>query len=152
MKKSIEIIIKQKNKDPLRRIKKVSLGYALNYLIPKNIADISTKRKIRHIQVINTALSKKKNETSYRDHQIKLELEQIKKLQIRKKYSPNKQIFGSVTETDITSKIFMITGQKFDKKQISIKNIKEIGLYKCEITISNSSTSNILISVLPYTL
>jgi len=151
MKKSIEIIIKKKDfyKNPTQRIQKVSPGYAFNYLIPNQIAEIATKGKIRHLHLVENILAKKDNQIHKNNLKVKMNLDKINFLSIRKKCSQNKQIFGSISEQEIISKIFHITGQNIDKKQIKIDSIKQIGKYICEIKIDEDININIEIHVLP---
>jgi len=63
--------------------------------------------------------------------------------------SQNQQIFGSISEQDIINKIFNLTGQNIDKKQIKIDSIKQIGKYLCEIRIDEDINTNITMHVLP---
>jgi len=151
MKKSIEIIIKKKDfyKNPTKRIQKVSPGYAFNYLIPNQIAEIATKGKIRHLHLVENILATKDNQIHKNNLKVKMDLDKINFLSIRKKCSQNKQIFGSISEQEIISKIFHITGQNIDKKQIKINSIKQIGEYLCEIKIDEDININITIHVLP---
>jgi len=151
MKKSIEVIIKKKdlNKNPIQRIKKVAPGYAFNYLIPNQIAEIATEGKIRHLHMVQNTLAKKDKQINKKNLKIKIDLERINFLSIRKKCSQNQQIFGSISEQDIINKIFNLTGQNIDKKQIKIDSIKQIGKYLCEIRIDEDINTNITMHVLP---
>lgn len=150
MKKNIEIIIKEKDRNhPIKRIQKVSAGYAFNYLIPNKKAEISTKGKIKHIHMLNNSLSKKKHQILRQNHQTRFELEKIRRIHIRKKHSPNKQIFGSITENDIINKLFKLTGNKLDKKQVIITSMKQINIHKCTIKLNDNSSFNIALCILP---
>lgn len=151
MKKNIEIIIKKKDvhKKPTQRIQKVSLGYAFNYLIPNQIAEIATKGKIKHLKMVENILAKKDNQIYKKNLEVKIDLEKINFLSIRKKCSHNKQIFGSISEQEIISKIFYITGQNIEKKQIKIEPIKQIGKYLCQIKIDEDMSINTEIHILP---
>jgi len=151
MKKSITIILKKKdlNKSPTQRIQKVSPGYAFNYLIPNQIAEIATEGKIRHLDMVTKILAKKDNQIHKNNLKVKIDLEKINFLSIRKKCSQNRQIFGSISEQEIINKIFNITGQKIDKKQIKIDSIKQIGTYLCEIKVDDDININIEMHILP---
>ncbi len=151
MKKNIKIILKTKNlnKCPTQRIQKASPGYAFNYLIPKKIAEIATEGKIKHLTMVKSILEKKDNQIYKKNLKLKMDLEKINFLSIRKKCSQNRQIFGSVSEQEISNKIFNITGQNIDKKQIKIDSIKEIGTYLCKIKIDEDTNINIEMHILP---
>jgi len=151
MKKRIEVIIKKKElyKNPAQRIQKVSPGYAFNYLIPNQIAEIATKGKIKHLNLLQKKVEIQDDAIQNNNLQIKLDLEKINFLSIRKKCSQNKQIFGSISEQEIINKIFNITGQNIDKKQIRIDSIKQIGKYICKIKIDENIMTEIEIHILP---
>ena len=151
MKKSITVIIKKKNlnQDPTKAIKKVALGYAFNYLIPNQLAEIATQGKIKHLKTIQYTLSKEKKLIHNNNLKIKQDLEKITICHIRKTCSQNKQIFGSISEQDIVQKIFQVTGQKIEKKLITIKSIKQTGTYNCKISLDNNLIVNIKLYILP---
>nr|YP_009660570.1 50S ribosomal protein L9 [Corallina chilensis]QCS25518.1 50S ribosomal protein L9 [Corallina chilensis] len=151
MKKTINIIIKKTNSGlgPINSQKKVALGYAFNYLIPQQLAEVSTKGKLKHLKMLNEIKLKKDNQNYIKNLNTKERLEQIAKIKIRKKIGQNRQIFGSITEQDIINKINQINGQLITKRQITIPNIKEIGIYNIKITIEDSIYINIELQVLP---
>nr|YP_009589102.1 50S ribosomal protein L9 [Corallina ferreyrae]QBL75618.1 50S ribosomal protein L9 [Corallina ferreyrae] len=151
MKKTINIIIKKTHSrlGPINSQKKVALGYAFNYLIPQKLAEVSTKGKLKHLKMLNEIKLKKDNQNYINNLNIKECLEQIIKIKIRKKIGQNRQIFGSITEQDIINKINQITGQLITKRQITIPNIKEVGIYNIKITIEDSIYTNIELQVLP---
>lgn len=151
MKKTIQVIIKNTNSPlgPVNTIKSVSLGYAFNYLIPNNIVEIASKGRIKHINMLQNIQSKQNKKINQQNLDIKSNLDEIKKISIRKKLGSNQQIFGSVTEYEISEKIFMLTGKQLDKKQITIPSIKEIGIYKINIKIEENISSEIKLQILP---
>lgn len=151
MKKSIEVIIKKTNQhqDPLKRIKKVALGYAFNYLIPNQLAEVATRGKIRHLKMIRSILSTEKNEIYKNNLKIKKNLEKIDICHIRKKCGQNKQIFGSISEQDIIEEIFQITSQNIEKKQLIIKTIKQTGIHNCDIILDDNLKIHIKLHILP---
>nr|YP_007878186.1 50S ribosomal protein L9 [Calliarthron tuberculosum]AGA63797.1 50S ribosomal protein L9 [Calliarthron tuberculosum] len=151
MKKTINIIVTKPHSilGPINTHKKVSLGYAFNYLIPQQFVEIATKGKLKHIKMLNNIKLKKDNQNYIHNLTIKRYLEQITKIKIRKKIGQNKQIFGSITENDIIEKIIQITGHLIEKKQIIMPNIKEIGIYNISIKIEDNIYSDIEIQILP---
>lgn len=150
MKKSVEVIIKEKQTlNPTKRIKKVALGYALNYLIPNKIAEISSKGKIKHLNMIYDIISKKENQIYYNYLKIKYDIESINTIHIRRKCSQNMQIFGSIAENDIINKILSLTGTEIEKKQINLQPIKNIGIYKLHLTFDENLNTEIELHILP---
>lgn len=151
MKKTINIIIKQKdsNLGPINSCKKVALGYAFNYLIPKELAEVATDGKVKHINMIHQKQVQKKNKIYSKNLIIKQYLEKTKKINIRKKIGQNQQIFGKITENEITESIFHITGQTINKKQIQIPQIKNVGIYNIKINIEDTIYVYVKLQILP---
>ena len=152
MKKTVQIILK-KDLHKLGHInqdKKVAKGYAFNYLIPKGLAEIATKGKIKHINMLNQIKVNKTSQKYQANLTVQRLLTQIKKINIRKKIGQNNQIFGSINENDISTHIFKLTGQQINKRQISLtlSDIKSIGIIKVFIKIDTINTS-INLNILP---
>ncbi len=148
MKKYIEVIRKNNNNNQITE--KVAKGYAFNYLIPNGLANIATEGEIKHLKMLRKSSSQKKNKINILSSKINNELIKLKIIHFRKKCGKDYQIFGSLTENDIQEKIMNLTGKKIDKKQIFIKNIKELGTYNCQITITEDIKTFIKIRLLPY--
>nr|YP_010728740.1 ribosomal protein L9 [Phymatolithon calcareum]WEA76873.1 ribosomal protein L9 [Phymatolithon calcareum] len=151
MKKTVQVIIKQRGSylGPINSIKLVALGHAFNYLIPNNMVDIASKGKIKHIKMLENLKSTQANITYENNLKIKSNLEKLHKINIRKKIGQNQQIFGRITEQEILEQIFRSTGEKLDKKQIKIPNIKEIGIYNINIKLEENIKTGIKLQVLP---
>jgi len=101
------------------------------------------------LHLIQKIVEKQENEVQNNNLQVKIDLEKINFLSIRKKSGQNKQIFGSISEQEIINKIFSITGHNIDKKQIQIDPIKQIGKYACKIKIDETMISEIEVHILP---
>nr|YP_009391319.1 ribosomal protein L9 [Dipterocladia arabiensis]ARW59463.1 ribosomal protein L9 [Dipterocladia arabiensis] len=130
-------------------IVQVSRGYALNYLIPKQIAEFATKNKMKHLNMFNIIKEKQKEKNKIRANQIAKNLISIKKISIMKKVGDNYNIFGSINEKDIIEKIFKHTGIKFTKKQIKLNHIKKIGIFNLEINLFDNQLYQMNISIIP---
>lgn len=151
MKKTVQVIIKQQGSylGPANSIKLVALGYAFNYLIPNNIVEIASKGKIKHMQMLENLQSKQANVAYENNLKIKSNLEQLHKINIRKKIGQNQHIFGRITEQEVVEQIIKLTGEKMHKRQIKIPEIKEIGVYNISIKIEENMNTNIKLQVLP---
>nr|YP_010471039.1 ribosomal protein L9 [Synarthrophyton patena]UVF62868.1 ribosomal protein L9 [Synarthrophyton patena] len=151
MKKTIKVIINQQDSflGPINTIKSVHLGYAFNYLIPNNLVEIATKGRIKHLNMLNNIKSQKANILYNKNLELKNNLKNIQKINIRKKLGTNQQIFGRITENEIIEQIIKLTGEKLEKKQIQIPNIKEIGIYNINIKIEESINTQIKLQILP---
>lgn len=150
MKKSITIIMKAKNqRDPQERIKKVSRGYAFNYLIPQQIAEVATKGKIKHLSMLQKIASSNKDLAYSQSISIKNKLDSMHAVHIRKKCSSEQLIFGSISEQDIVRRISELTGQSIDKRQVAILSNKKLGKYVARITIEEKIEALINLCIIP---
>nr|YP_009243981.1 ribosomal protein L9 [Sporolithon durum]AMK96223.1 ribosomal protein L9 [Sporolithon durum] len=151
MKKNIPIIIKKTHAHLGNKgeIKVVSLGYASNYLIPNNIAEPANRVKIKQIAIFKQNENKKQIENQTIASRTKTYLDNIIKISIKKKSSQNQQIFGKISEKDIIEKIYMITGEKLQKRQVIIPEIKNTGIYNIKVKLAENLETLIKLQILP---
>lgn len=148
MKKYIEVIIKDQNNQ--KKIEKVTKGYAFNYLFPKGLAENATKGKIKHVKMLNNLSNKKRDLINQQKETIKNEIIKIQMIHLRKKTGKDYQIFGSLSELEIKETIFEMIGRKIEKKQITVKTIKQIGKYESLIFLDEGIKTYLNVRILPY--
>lgn len=151
MKKSITVIMKKsrEKQNPQELIKKVSMGHAFNYLIPKQIAQIATQGKIKHLNMLHRIASRNQGLIDAQNMKTKYKLESVSAIRIRKKCSSNQLIFGSISSQDITKQILQLTGEKIDRKQIMVIESKKLGKYATQIKIGNTIKASIDLHIIP---
>ena len=125
----------------------VSQGYAVNFLIPKNLAKIVDSKSINETKGKIDSINHKKQEDIKNSISIKEKIEK-KFIQIKVKVGNSGKIFGSITEKDIAEKIKEDLNISIDKKKIIIKNtIKEIGEHTVTIKLAEGITANQKVSI-----
>ena len=133
-------VILRKNFEQLGQIGDVvdvKEGYALNYLIPRQIAYQANKGNIRALEEEKKQLVKK--EAKYLDEAQKLaaELENVS-IPIPVKVGEEDKIFGSVTSQMITDSL-KEKGYEIDKRKIEISEpIKSLGIYSINVKLHSS--------------
>ena len=154
MKKSITIITEEKNKrqDPCKKIKKVSAGYAFNYLIPKKIAKIATEGEIRHLNMLQEKISGKQDAAYSQKIKLQERLKKIKSLVIRRKCSRNQLIFGSISGQDVSSRVLQLTGESVSKNQITIIHNKKLGKHYAELSLEEGIEAIVILYIVPKTI
>ena len=87
MKNKIKIILKVDHPYIGKKgtIHKVSPGYAINYLIPNNLAEFATHKKIKHYNMFHNIIKKQNEEYQIEANKIKNILRQIHKIKINRK-------------------------------------------------------------------
>nr|YP_010198880.1 ribosomal protein L9 [Gracilaria tikvahiae]UAD88113.1 ribosomal protein L9 [Gracilaria tikvahiae]UAD88316.1 ribosomal protein L9 [Gracilaria tikvahiae] len=151
MKKKITVILKKNlvNLGSVGSIVKVSCGYAFNYLIPCDFADLATTGRLKHYKMFLNIKQKKLNEIKGKFQILAQKLNKIAKISVKKKVGNTNQIFGSISDKEVISNILYLTGEKLDKKNLYIPNIKKIGIYSLDIILTNEMRIRIKLQVLP---
>ena len=114
-------------------IKKVSDGYARNYLFPRDLAEEATASAIKHLKTIQSV----QNEHEEKERQKNKEkLDKLMKefFVIKVKAGEKGKLFGSITNADIAKELSKYLGEKIPKKHIILDgHLKEIGTYDVDV-------------------
>lgn len=151
MKKKINVIIRksQLNNTKKGSIISVSRGYALNYLIPNQIAEIATKGSIKQLEMFQNINSKREKLRSINESIAEKNIKKIKKVCMYKKKGEKNLIFGSVTEKEIKNWINKYSNINMNKVQIKINESKHIGISDIEIMINSQIKAIIQLQLIP---
>lgn len=119
-------------------IVEVKDGYARNYLLPQNIAEVATKGALenreKNIERIKTKAEKLHKEALDKAAAI----EQMGGLEIEVKAGENGKLFGAITTRKLAELIMEKSSIEVDRKNISLNNpINLVGEYKMLIKISS---------------
>tara|TARA_B100001027_G_C16177069_1_gene289668 strand:- start:159 stop:614 length:456 start_codon:yes stop_codon:yes gene_type:complete len=126
----------------------VKRGFARNYLISKKKALFASKENIKQVEKIKQDLSKKDQD---KKKEAKLIHEKIKNKQykIKKLSTENKELYGSVKPTEISSVLEEIDKVKVNPSLIQpSKEIKSIGNFDVIINLHPEVQTQIVISTI----
>nr|ARW63810.1 ribosomal protein L9 [Chondria sp. (in: red algae)] len=151
MGKKVKVIIKTSKfrEEKKGTILNVSPGYAFNYLIPQNLAEIATTKKIKHFGMFSEREEQKQKANFIANEKIKNTVGQIRKISIYKKKGDNHLIFGSIKEKEISDWIAKYTNVKLVNKQIKLTNINQTGMSLVTIQVKPSIEIRIKLYSLP---
>lgn len=114
-------------------IKKVSDGYARNYLFPRDLAEEATESAIKHLKSIQSV----QNEHEEKERQKNIEkLDKLMKefFVIKVKAGEKGKLFGSITNGDIAKALSQYLGEKVEKKHVILDgHLKEVGTYDVDV-------------------
>nr|YP_007947864.1 ribosomal protein L9 [Neoporphyra haitanensis]AGG37113.1 ribosomal protein L9 [Neoporphyra haitanensis] len=128
---------------------KVAAGYARNFLIPNKMAIVATNGILKKLKLY-AAIKEEKFKIAKEDaKKIQQLLEEIQKFSVTKKTGDGQNIFGSVTEKEISQTIKNATNIDIEKQNILLPEIKTVGIYNIEVKLLNQVTANIQLQVLP---
>ena len=126
----------------------VKKGYAKNFLISQKKALFASKDNINEVEKIKKDLSKKDLEKKKQAKSIQ-EKVQNKEFQIKKRCNEDKELYGSVTPTEIAKILKKHIENEINPSQIQpLKEIKSIGSFKVIINLHSEVEAKLTIKVL----
>jgi large subunit ribosomal protein L9 len=128
-------------------IERVKVGYARNYLLPRNLAVEATVNNVRQIEGEKAALAKR--EAKERSG-AELQASQLQKLTLKfeRKVGEAGVLYGSVTSMDIAHAL-KDQGYEIDRRKIVLREpIKRFGNYDVPVRLHRDVTLQLPIQVL----
>ena len=127
----------------------VKRGYARNFLISTKKALFASKNNIKEVEKIKIELSKKDNEKKKKAKNIQEKI-QNKEYEVKKLSTENKELYGSVTPSEISKLLKETENVEINASQIQpVKEIKSIGDFVVLVNLHSEIQSKIKIKVLP---
>ena len=126
-------------------------GYARNYLLPQNFAEIATKGALQNREH-NLARIQAKQEKLHQEALAKAaEIEKVGTLELAAKAGESGKLFGTITTKKLCEELQAKAGIEVDRKTVSLNApINKVGNYtmlikltskvKCELNISVSAS------------
>jgi large subunit ribosomal protein L9 len=145
----MKVILKEKNKNLGEMGKEVEVadGYAINYLIPKNLAVAATKANRASFENMMWQ-KRRKMEKSKNEAQSIADTIEAMTLTFEKKAGEGEKLFGSVTTQEIADKL-KESSIDVDKKKIESDHpIKTIGLHKVTIRLHADVLASLNVEVI----
>lgn len=125
---------------------KVKDGFASNYLIPRSLAKVVTRKSLKFLE-------DEKRKAGFRLKKLKVKAEDIKKklentsCTIAMQAGQDEKLYGSVT-SDMVKEVYNEEGITLDKKQIHIiEHIGKLGVYNVDIKLHPEVTANVKVWV-----
>ena len=130
-------------------IKNVKIGFARNYLLPKNLATPATSESLQRIN----SLKKKSEETRLLLTKNMNELSEKlngQKIPIEARSGSNGRLFGSITDSMIITQLNEKFGCNIERKSIQLsESIREIGVVEIPINLLQGIETKISVIVHP---
>ncbi len=127
-------------------IKNVKDGYARNYLIPKRLVEVATKRKEEYLVKLAEKL-KEKAKKFYEDALSLKETIEKESLEIKARAGEEGKLFGSITNSDI-AQVLKEKGYDIDKRKIIVDHIKVLGDHTVRIKLDEGIVATIPLKVI----
>ena len=123
-------------------------GYARNFLLPQNVAEVATKGALENREK-NIARIKAKQEKLNAEAMEKAQtLKKFGKLELSAKAGESGKLFGTITTKKLAEEIAAKTGVEVDRKSISLNApVNKIGEYKMLIKLTSKVKCELALSV-----
>ena len=126
----------------------VKRGYARNYLLPRQLAEVATPGRVAEIKRIDDERARHEARSSEQANEIAATLQKTV-LRFEVKAGPTGALFGSVTPTDITEELWRTRKIRVDRRKIDLDVIKRIGRYSIPIHVFEGVTAEVKTLVVP---
>jgi large subunit ribosomal protein L9 len=128
------------------QVVEVKAGYARNFLLPRKLALEASPGNMKRLEKMRAVFAKKEA-VEKGDAEKLAELVSAVSLEITRKAGENDQLFGSVTNADI-SEALAAQGFTIDKRKITLAEpIKAIGDYEVPLKLHREVTANVKLAV-----
>lgn len=135
-----------KNVGKIGEIVNVKAGYARNYLIPNNYAQIATERNTKEWAYLKQVSESKQKKAFKEREQVLVKLKEVS-LSFSHEAKSTGELFGSITMHNILSALEE-KGFSLDKRDILLEApVKTIGDTKLKISLAKGLDTEILINV-----
>ena len=123
-------------------------GYARNYLIPNQLAEIATAGSLAQRER-NIARIKAKAEKLHQEAlSAKEEIEKIESIQLSAKAGESGKLFGTITTKKLSEELLAKTGMEIDKKSIILdRPFNHIGNFVMTIKLSSKVKAQLNVEV-----
>ena len=116
-------------------LKAVPVGHYRNYLQPQGLAMIATESILADIEKKIAADDRAKLEEKAKAQAMATALSTIGKFIIKKKAGEGDVLFGAVTTTEVVAAIEQQTGRALDKREVTLPEIKTLGVYEATVRL-----------------
>ncbi len=143
------ILLKDVEKVGLRGdVVDVARGYARNFLLPRQLAEVATPAKVAELQRREERRGRQEARSAEQAESIADTLRKTV-LRFEVKAGPTGALFGSVTPTDVADEIWRARKIRVDRRKIGIDVIKRIGRYEVPVEVFQDVSVDVKTLVVP---
>src|SRR5436309_10994854 len=143
------ILLKDVEKVGLRGdVVDVARGYARNFLLPRQLAEVATPAKVAELQRREERRGRQEARSAEQAESIAATLRKTV-LRFEVKAGPTGSLFGSVTPTDVADELWRTRKIRVDRRKIGIDVIKRIGRYEVPIEVFQDVSVEVKTLVVP---
>jgi len=127
----------------------VAPGYARNYLLPRKLAETATPGKVAELRKHEEKRSRQEAQSFDQAQEIVASLESGE-IRFDVPAGETGTLFGSVTATDITEKVWQVRRVRIDRRKLDLsESIKRIGRYRVPVELFPDVTATLRLAIVP---
>jgi large subunit ribosomal protein L9 len=126
----------------------VARGYARNYLLPRRLAEAATPGALEDLSRRDELRARQEARTHEEARDIAARLEQTV-LRFDVKAGPTGSLFGSVTATDISDRLWGDHKIRIDRRKVDLDPIKRVGRYEVPLEVFTDVDATLRLEVVP---
>ena len=126
----------------------VARGYARNFLLPRGLAELATPGLLRELERRDTQRARHEAQSSDEANDIKSRLEAAE-LRFDVNAGPTGSLFGSVTATNVSDKLWEDLKIRVDRRKVGVGHIKKIGRYTIPVEVFGDVSADLRLLVVP---
>ena len=126
----------------------VARGYARNYLLPRGLAELATPGLVRELERRDAQRARHEAKSADEGQAIAQRLEATE-LRFEVNAGPTGSLFGSVTATNVTDKLWEDMKIRIDRRKLGLDTIKRIGRYTVPVEVFADVTAELRLIVVP---
>ncbi len=126
----------------------VARGYARNYLLPRQLAEVATPARVTELRRVEALRATQEARTAEQAGEIAEVLGKTV-LTFEVKSGPTGSLFGSVTSTDVVDEIWRTRKIRVDRRKVESDPIKRIGRYAIPIELFDGVRVEVKTLVVP---
>jgi large subunit ribosomal protein L9 len=144
------ILLKDVEKIGLRgEVVDVARGYARNYLLPRKLAEAATPGALEELERRDEIRARQEARTHEQARDIAARLEQAV-LRFDVKAGPTGSLFGSVTATDISDRLWSDHKIRIDRRKVELgESIKRVGRHEVPVEVFTDVDATLRLEVVP---
>jgi large subunit ribosomal protein L9 len=144
------ILLKDVEKIGLRgEVVDVARGYARNYLLPRKLAEAATPGALEELERRDEIRARQEARTHEEARDIAARLEQTV-LRFDVKAGPTGSLFGSVTATDISDRLWSDHKIRIDRRKVELgESIKRVGRHEVAVEVFTDVDATLRLEVVP---
>jgi large subunit ribosomal protein L9 len=126
----------------------VARGYARNFLLPRGLAELATPGLLRELERRDTQRARHEAQSADEANEIRTRLEATE-LRFNVNAGPTGSLFGSVTATNVSDKLWEDLKIRIDRRKVGVGHIKKIGRYTIPVEVFGDVTAELRVLVVP---